>query len=125
MAEQVADETTLAQVRVDIAGLTGRMDQVILDHRARIDKNEIEIAQEKRDRIAEVRRLENSFVDFEKRAEASHAGLKANVIDLQNDSKEFRERQLGAPGKVVAVVISPLIAASALAFSVIERVMQR
>ena len=78
------------------------MDQVILDHRARIDKNEVDIAEEKRERISEMRRLETALGAFTNESASDRATIRANVTDLQNDSKEYREK-LNSSGKTVAM----------------------
>lgn len=81
----------LAEVRVGIAHLTGRIDQVILDHRNMIEENKRDIAEEKKTRSDEIRRLEVKFDAHSLTSEKERATLAANVQDLQNDSAEYRK----------------------------------
>lgn len=108
---------TLAQVRIDIAGLVGRMDQVIIDHRTQIDKNTADIAQEKRDRMDEIRRLEDTFTVHSEISGRERATLHAHVADLQNDSREFRER-FNAIGPRVTQIMSAIAAVAGIGIAI-------
>ena len=123
MGPAVNDLDTVTQVRVELANLTGRLDQVLIDNKNQLERNAADIATEKRDRIADVRDLrlnlethikESSAAvnEFAKETSRDVTTLKANIKDHASDIRTMQERMSGAwprilqGGAAIAAVVA-------------------
>lgn len=114
---QAQSEPSMYAISLQMAELSGRMNQVLIDHHAAIQRNADDTAQEKKDRVADVKALSDKLEAHSLHSEAQRATLAANVKDLQADSQEYRTR-LDAVGPRAWTAAGVLIALGSAAYTI-------